>query len=283
MDKDAKIKIAKTPILGNAILFVFRAKIALRYLYSPLLNFARWMVTSRETTNFTYDLDELNKRYLASLLADILNVDGSVIESYIREIEEDSRLRQHIADVTAGSELAFMADEQVRFGRRIGWYAIARALKPRVIVETGVDKGLGSCILTAALMRNEEEGFHGTYYGTDINPNAGYLLRGAYADFGRILYGDSIQSLSNLKCEIDIFINDSDHSPDYEYREYLTIADKLSDRAFVLGDNSHWCDKLLEFCLKTGRHFIFFQEKPIRHWYPGGGIGISFNRLQSKL
>jgi hypothetical protein len=92
------------------------------------------------------------------------------------------------------------------------------------------------------------------------------------------LYGDSIESLKKLDVAIDLFINDSDHSADYEAEEYKIIADKLSERAFVLGDNSHVTDKLLEFSLATNRQFIFFKEKPLNHWYPGAGIGISFKR-----
>lgn len=280
MNRDVKMKIARTPVLGRAVLMVFRAKVGLGYLSDPLRSLASWLVTSKETTNFTYDLSPQNKRYLTSMIADILNLEYSAIERYIEEIETDTTLKRHIYDLTARSELAFMADREVRFGRRMGWYAIARAIKPRVIVETGVDKGLGSCVLTAALKKNSEEGFSGRYYGTDINPKAGYLLRGEYGDFGSILYGDSIQSLSGLGDEIDLFINDSDHSPDYEYQEYLTVSKKLSERAIVLGDNSHCTDKLLQFSLEAGRHFVFFQEKPVKHWYPGGGIGMSFNRVQ---
>ena len=277
MDNNVKRRIAKVPILGRTILAALRARAAVGYLYAPLFNFSRWLFTSKETTNFTYDLEEHNKRYLTSMLAFILNVNFTTIETYITEIEQDVRLKRHIADMTAKSELAFMADAQVRFGRRIGWYAIARAIKPRVVVETGVDKGLGSCVLTAALQKNKEEGFDGKYYGTDINPDAGYLLGGEYAQFGQILFGDSLQSLASLHDEIDMFINDSDHSAEYEYQEYLTVFSKLSPHAIVLGDNSHCTDKLLQFSLENGRHFVFFQEKPLSHWYPGAGIGISFS------
>jgi predicted O-methyltransferase YrrM len=215
---------------------------------------------------------------LSSLIADILNVEFHTIMSYIREIEEDAELKRHIADVTANSDLAFLADKEVQYGRRIGWYAIARALKPNIIIETGVDKGLGACILATALKRNKEEGYKGKYYGTDINLTAGYLFSGGYTDYGSILFGDSIESLAKFDGTIDLFINDSDHSEDYEADEYETIANKLSEHAIVLGDNSHCTDKLLNFSLKTNRHFIFFEEKPSEHWYPGAGIGISFNR-----
>ncbi|MGH8488547.1 MAG: class I SAM-dependent methyltransferase [Gammaproteobacteria bacterium] len=95
------------------------------------------------------------------------------------------------------------------------------------MVETGVDKGLGSCVL-AALLRHAAEGFPGRYYGTDINPAAGGLFCGEYARTGRILYGDSVRSLAQLDEPIDFFINDSDHSADYEA---LEIRDR-STQAF---------------------------------------------------
>jgi len=275
--KKIKLAILKIPILGHAIYIPRRMKTALKYFYKPSLNLVKWLFKSNETTNFTYDLEEDNKRYLALLIAEILNMQFETVLAYIKEIEEDGDLKHHIKEMTLNSNFAFMADKEVLFGRRIGWYAFARALKPKIIMETGVDKGIGSCLLTAALKRNEEDGHKGKYYGTDINPNAGYLLSGNYADYGKIIYGDSIESLTEFDEPIDLFINDSDHSADYEAKEYDIIANKLSKKAIVLGDNSHCTDKLLNFSLKTNRNFIFFQEKPFNHWYPGAGIGICFN------
>ena len=72
-----------------------------------------------------------------------------------------------------------------------------------------------------------------------------------YLNYGRILFGDSIESLKALDGMIDLFINDSDHSAAYEAEEYRTIANNLSQHAVVLGDNSHCTDKLLEFSLQT--------------------------------
>jgi predicted O-methyltransferase YrrM len=151
-----------------------------------------------------------------------------------------------------------------------------RICKPNVVIETGVDKGLGALLLCAALLRNREEGFPGRYYGTDINPAAGYLLTGPYKEVGEILYGDSIESLSKFKEKIDLFINDSDHSTEYEYREYQTIRPLLKEESVILSDNAECSDKLAQFALETGRHFLYFQEVPADHWYPGGGIGFSF-------
>ena len=269
-------RIIKTPILGHAILFVVRAKTATRYFLRTLSNLVKWLFKSNEVTNYTYDLERNNTHYLASLIAVVTNIEFDVAMSYIKELEEDRELRNHIANATAKSDSSFMADKTVRYGRRIGWYVFARALKPRTIVGTGVDKGLGACVVAAALKKNKEDGYDGRYYGTDINPNAGYLLSGDYVNYGRILFGDSIESLEAFDGMIDLFINDSDHSAAYEAEEYRTIENNLSKNAILLGDNSHCTDKLLEFSLRTNRQFVFFQEKPHEHWHPGGGIGISF-------
>lgn len=276
-----KHKLVKIPLFGTVILFVFRAKIAFEYWTSILLSLFFWLFKSREFTNFTYDLTPNNKRYLASLIASITNKNYHEIMDYIQEIDNNFVLKQHIETITKKSSERFVADSEARFGRRIGWYAFVRAIKPKIVVETGVDKGIGSCVLTAALIKNKEEGYEGYYYGTDINPDAGYLLSGKYKEYGEVLYGDSIESLKNLSQRIDIFINDSDHSAEYEAKEYETILDKLSPQAIVLGDNAHVSDKLLNFSLSTGRQFIFFQEKPYKHWYPGAGIGIAFKRTQN--
>jgi predicted O-methyltransferase YrrM len=227
------------------------------------------VLATGETHNFTYELTERNLLYLAETIACVTQKPSLEIEGYIEEARNDGELR----NLTLEDK---RSDLQCPFGRRLGWYAIARATRPRVIVETGVERGHGALILCAALLRNANNGKPGRYYGTDINPAAGRLLTGKYAEVGKILYGDSIESLRRLGETIDLFINDSDHSVDYEFAEYLTIADKLSPGALVLGDNAHVTDKLAQFSRLHGRRFLFFQEDPKNHWYPGGGIGISF-------
>jgi hypothetical protein len=273
--KSIAIRVAKAPAIGRALLAVYRAWIGLTYLGQPFGSLFSWLVHSREVTNFTYDLTEHNLSYLASLLAHIFCVPFEQALNCLREPGQDEALMDHIWRRTRESDTSYLSDREVRFGRRLGWYAFVRILRPRVVVETGVDKGLGACLIAAALRKNAVEGYPGKYYGTDINPKAGYLLSGEYAQFGSLIYGDSLVSLMSLSEEVDLFINDSDHSPAYEAMEYKVIRSRLSSRAVVLGDNAHYTGELLAFSLAEGREFLFFQERPADHWYPGGGIGIS--------
>ncbi len=146
------------------------------------------------------------------------------------------------------------------------------------MVETGVDYGLGSCVLCSALLRNAAEGSPGRYLGLDIRGDAGQLLTPPYAEVGQMIYGDALDSLSAISEPIDLFINDSDHSFDYEAREYETIKNRMSPAAVILGDNSHCSPSLARFSEDNGRRFLFFKEEPAQHWYPGAGIGFSYPR-----
>jgi len=234
---------------------------------------------SGETHNFTYDLTDENLRYLAEVVAVATNKPPIEIEGFILEAINDRELRAHFDSRMSTYEgQRSPANVKSPFGRRLGWYAVARAIKPRLIVETGVERGHGALLLCAAQLRNGEEGAPGRYLGTDINPSAGYLLSGKYQTVGEILYGDSIVSLREIAEPIDLFINDSDHSADYEADEYRAIASKLSADAIILGDNAHVTDKLARFSRETSRSFLMFKEHPKDHWYPGAGIGISFLR-----
>jgi hypothetical protein len=257
-----------------------RRNFAMSY-YQERLNFIRtWAKKDTEDANFYYKLTDHNRGHLAHLIACMTGYPYSTITSYFDELENDDKLRSHISNALKSS--SYGRDIIIDFGRRLGWYAFARTTKPQIIVETGVDHGVGSCVLASALLRNATEGYPGRYYGTDINPNAGKLFCDEYATTGKILYGDSIESLKKLNDQIDLFVNDSDHSADYEYNEYLVIADKLSERSLILGDNAHVTDSLSRFSVKTNRQFVFFSEKPANHWYPGAGIGISFNGTLAK-
>jgi hypothetical protein len=228
-----------------------------------------------ELSNFTYALTDRNLIELAHTVAVATARPVEEILVYMQEVEDNTVL---IGTLREGLQRrGYVSDDMANpFGRRLGWYAFARALKPRVIVETGVDRGYGALLLCAALLANKAEGTPGRYFGTDLNPEAGWILSGEFAQMSTILYGDSILSLQNLPEIIDLFINDSDHSADYEYREYQTVTPKLSSQAVILGDNSHVTDKLARYSVEHRRNFLFFKEEPRGHWYPGAGIGISF-------
>lgn len=254
-----------------------RRQIVNSYLQRQNMLGRNWVGKRTERSNFYYELTEMNRKDLQSLVSVITGVPRETLKFYLNELLEDRSLYKHL-EAHLKSKID-TRDSTVAFGRREGWYLFIRALKPKLVVETGVHHGVGACLIAAALLRNKEEGFEGSYLGTEIDRNAGSLFTGKYASVGEVRYGDSIETLSKLESKIDIFINDSDHSGEYEMSEYATVGDKMTENSVILGDNSHVTSSLRDFAEQNQRPFIFFKELPHNHWYPGGGIGISPSQI----
>jgi hypothetical protein len=286
MSFDSKLRGIARPVYQKWLALSFnqkrnRKKIVDPYFHQKLELAGGWTKQRTESDNFYYELTFDNQLELSSLIAVISGESPEVIDGFIIEIQTDEDLREHLSRTWVDDPT--MRDAQLAYGRRIGWYALARVLKPKLIIETGVHHGVGACVLTSALIRNRVDGSPGRYLGTDIDPGAGTLLNGRYAREGRIAYGDSITTLRTIDTPIDFFINDSDHSADYEAQEYETILPLLAKNSIVLGDNSHTNTKLNDFSRQQDRPYLFFREVPANHWYPGAGIGISVSAIPLKL
>ena len=233
---------------------------------------ARWLATSREHTNFTYNLTSLNEAYLAWYVATVTGAPVGEVRGYLTELAEDTSLRAHLAATTQAGSRRGLADTEVRYGRRAGWYALVRACRPERVVETGTDKGLGACVLAAALLRNGV----GRLTTVDVNAEAGYLVAGPYAEVTDLVIGDSLAVLASMAEPIDLFLHDSDHSAAHEAAELAAVTPNLSEHAMVLSDNGEVTDELMRWAEATGRQFLWFDERPDRHWWPGGGIATAY-------
>ena len=237
----------------------------------------RWLAQSHEHTNFTYDLTELNRQHLAWFTSVVCEVDIDRVRTYFEELELDERLRAHIAGETHRSARRGLADPVARFGRRLGWYAMVRARAPRLVVETGTDKGLGTCVLAAALLRNADEGRDGQVVSIDINRAAGYLA--ASEPWSRVVdlrIGDSLEVIREMDGPVDLFLHDSDHSARHEAAELAAIEPHTCDRSLLLTDNASVTNVLAEHAERTARRFLAFRETPAAHWYPGEVVGAAW-------
>jgi predicted O-methyltransferase YrrM len=141
----------------------------------------------------------------------------------LSEIALDSRLVDQLQVAVRSSPRRGLMDQSVRLGRRMGWYALVRLLEPQHVVETGTDKGLGTCALAAAVLRNGK----GSVTTIDINPASGSLIVEPYGSAVDRRIGDSIEILASL-ADVDFFIHDSDHSASYESRELAAVTPALT-------------------------------------------------------
>jgi predicted O-methyltransferase YrrM len=231
-----------------------------------------YVLVDPEITNFTYEIGNYDE--LSAFLAAALDRGVEEIERYVRELRGDRELAERLS-----RRLATRADRRhvPLFGRRVGWYCVVRALRPRLVVETGVADGLGSAALLRALERNRAEGFPGRLVGFDLLPDAGWMLDDALrADYELVIEDSKVAMPRVLEDRaVDLFIHDSDHHYEHEQTEYRLVAPHLAPGAVVLSDNAHAVQALEQFSNAEGRRFAFFHERPVRHFYPGGGIGLS--------
>jgi len=259
--------------LARLVAFPGRAAGLLRHDGRVVAASARWLFTSREHHNFTYDLTPRNREHMAWFVSAVCDVPVGDVRGWFDELDADRALREHIESATAASARRGLADATPRYARRLGWYAMIRALKPQHVVETGVDKGLGTCVIAAALLRNGS----GRVTSLDINPEAGYLAQGEpWSQVVDLVIGDSLASMAKLDRPVDLFLHDSDHSVAHERREFTAVEASLSPSALLLTDNVTKTSVLSEYAEKTGRQFLAFTERPLRHWYPGDGIGAAW-------
>jgi predicted O-methyltransferase YrrM len=271
MDSVTLRRALATTRLAPLVAFPVRAKSVGVYDLRVMRYSIRWLIQSREHTNFTYDLTDLNMGQLAWFVANLTNRDVQTIRRYIDELLNDRTLAQHITSATLASRRRGIADLVPRYGRRLGWYAIVRALQPDLVVETGTDKGMGSVVLAAALLRNGR----GRLTTIDVNPAAGYLIGGRWAEVVDYVAGDSHAVLRDIQKSIGVFIHDSLHTVAHESEEYRLIERNLTEESVVLSDNSDIDPTLMQWAEGRGWKFSFFQETPSKHWFPGGGIGAA--------
>lgn len=270
-------RLAASPLAPVAAFPVRLAAVA-RYNAQHMKRSASWLVTSREHVHYTYDLEPFNLEHLAWFIATVACHPVDAVRGYLTEVQQDAELRRIIGEGLRRSSRSATTDPVVRYGRRIGWYAVVRALKPAFVVETGTNRGLGSTVIAAALLKNG----HGSLATVDIDDRSGELILPPYDSVIDHVVGDSLDFLAGPAARrqpIDLFVTDTGFTAEHERAELAAAAPLLAPDALVLATKSYCWPELQDWSERQGRGFLHFGEKPRDHWYPGVGIGASFPAL----
>ncbi len=243
-----------------------RWRIASSYSRSRRASARRWILQSTEESNFLYDVSPSSRRDLALMLASFMKAQPEEVQGLFAEILDCQEIDTFRREPGRSS---------VYPGRREAWYVVARLIKPRTVVETGVADGLGALVLLSALRRNDLDGHPGRYIGSDIVADAGAWARDLMRPHDQFILGPSIEAPGAIDSPIDLLILDSDHDPRYEATELMTLGAMLSPRGVVISDNCHVSDALRNFSQSHGRPFMIWREEPLNHWYPGASLGLS--------
>jgi hypothetical protein len=239
----------------------------------PLL-VARFVLFDPDVGDFSYELD--NEDELVELLARVLAIDSTTIAGYLAETADEPALTRELSE-----RVRWRPDmkRRVGLGTRVAWYAVARALKPRLVVETGIKHGIGSLVLLAALERNAREGSPGRLISFDTDPFSGWVVPDRLRPNWEPVFASTFDAFeATLEGrQIDLFICDT--PPDQEIESFeMQAAMRHAAPGIVLiaaaGDRT---TVLPELASERGGEYHYFRERPRRHIYPGAGIGLAVN------
>jgi Methyltransferase domain len=237
----------------------------------PLL-VTRYVLLDPEVGDFSYALD--NEHELVDFLARALGLERTTIAGYLAEIATDEKLRRELAE-----RVRWRVDmkRRIGFGPRVGWYAITRAVKPRLIVETGIKHGLGSLVLLSALERNAREGSPGQLISFDTDPFSGWVVPEHLRERWQPVLASTFDALDvTLEGrEVDLFICDTPPNYEIESFEMRTAMRHASKDIALIAANGDRTTALPELAAEMNGEYCHFVERPRRHIYPGAGLGLA--------
>jgi predicted O-methyltransferase YrrM len=173
---------------------------------------------------------------------------------YRRELRDDREFQAHLARCLEEIRYGFAGLAQL--------YAVVRAAKPAVVVETGVASGMSSAHILRAL---EANGF-GTLYSLDL-PNVqegsilpqgrttGWIVPAALHGRWNLQLGDTRELLPKLLDSlgrVDLFLHDSDHSYEAMSFEFERALPKIAPGGLLMSDDSHLHTAWDDFCARHG-------------------------------
>ena len=230
-------------------------------LYSRIINLGLF---SYERTSLLIDrldpkLREWNKvnilindyEYI-TFLKKITGVGNREIVGYLNDFHKDENFKTVFSEKLATLEETNGNWGDVRF-HSLSLYTIIRAIKPDIVVETGVASGKSTAILLLAMEHNKK----GKLISIDLpNVNGQVLEDGAKTSTGKyetgwlvpeylrkrwaLKIGDSVKVLpevvNNLE-KMDIFLHDSLHTYSQVKKELAIIKPKIKEGCVLLCDN----------------------------------------------
>jgi len=204
---------------------------------------------------------DLSSKYLGLDLSGSLHDSGAVA---IREhIASERSLLERPASASMHDADAGLADF---------CYVICRALRPRVVVETGVGSGVTTSFILQALAANGE----GHLWSIDLPPIGAEQFAGSFVpqplrSRWTLLRGRSRDLLPQLLADLpapDVFLHDSLHTTRNMTFEFQAAWQKMNAGAVLLSDDIHMSKAFARFV----------NDKQVGLSLAGNRFGVAFKR-----
>ena len=171
-----------------------------------------------------------------------------------RELRNDIEFQEHLRSC--------LRDVRYIFPEAAELYAVVRAFKPEVIVETGVSSGISSAHILRALAANGEGSLHSIDLpnvqqgsGLPEGRTSGWIVPDSLRGRWKLQIGDSRKLLPELLGsleKVDLFLHDSDHSYEAMVFEFEQAFPRLEPGGLLMSDDTHLHAAWDDFCAKQG-------------------------------
>ena len=257
---------------ANRLRWVTKAKVLRQHGAGPWegrpLRRARYVLADPEIDTFTYPVANLAE--MSQLLAEVLEHPAAELQGYLDEALEDPELGPLLSrDVGPGA--IYMKRRPPLPAHHLAAWALIRARKPKLVVETGILEGLGSRTMLCALHLNSEEGRHGRLISFDVLPNAGRKLvpKRLRASWEPV-YEPTPEALApHLEgLEVDFFLHDSVQEYDHLVAEVDAVLPFMAPGGTLM-TVAGWTGLLDQLAERLRGRSRTFRERPLDHFYSG--------------
>jgi len=181
-------------------------------------------------------------------ISKFLSIDEGVIKDYYNEI---SHIKLNVPGMASALDSI---------------YVVIRALKPNIIVETGVANGASSFYILLALKKNNK----GHLFSVDFpnldptsmipkNKEVGWLVPQILRERWTLILGKVEEKLTDLLDKlgaIDVFYHDSLHTYEHMMFEFKTAWRKLIKGGLLISDNIDLNNAFIDFCKEVKASWI---------------------------
>lgn len=228
-----------------------------------------YVLVDPETESFSYDLADEDE--VIAGLAAALGRPQDELAAYAAETHHDPELNELL---DRHVRWRFDVKHRLPLGNRLAWYVITRALKPELIVETGVYLGLGSLALLRALERNRQEGSPGELMSFDANPGAGSLVReparGGWQRFIGLTHDLLTPALEGR--HVNMLIQDTPHTEENQRLEFGAAISHAAPHLLLVDCSGGHARTLEQICAERGGSYHRVPMRSRDHIFPGADL-----------
>jgi hypothetical protein len=219
-----------------------------------------------ELESFSFELADEDG--VIAALAVALGCPEQELAGYADETRSDPELHERL---TRRVRWRFDFKRHMPIGSRLAWYVTARAVKPEVIVETGVYMGLGSLVLLRALERNAQEGHPGELMSFDASPLSGWLVRDELRGRWRRVIGLTSATLAPalMGRSVGMLVHDTAHTVETQRIEFETALANAGPRLVLVDGSGGYVPTLEELCHEHGGAYHRVLLRSRAHVHPG--------------